>query len=315
MTFWSDLFKRKTEHTGEATGPVAAEVVPGGSQALEPVNAGGPKPGWWQRWRNPSRQERQLASLQSGYFEMIDLVRSIRDHLDRQQNVQSKVVEVLAKVPEALDGMKTLNAAANQQVEVLNVLRQQVESSVAHDRQLVDSMNRFNHTLTSMDETSRRSSSTISDLIARSRESEQLLRDVLRRSERRVMTLVLMVSLLIVAAAAAVGYWVWRLEWAPRQQIPAKIEHKASVLATPIIGLDVPTLSEPSKDVPPPKKAKPAHKKSEAKTGAAPKSGQVGPVEVKADVAAEALAPAAAPEKSPMPAPPEKPTDAKESQP
>ena len=139
-----------------------------------------------------SRRKQQALAMQNGYLEMVDLIRAIRSHLDRQETVQTTVLNMLAKVPDAMD----------RQHEVMTMFKQQLESGMENNRRLTDSMGNLNNTLASIDESQRASSRTITDLIGRSRESEQLLREVMRRSERR-MTGLLVLSI----AVATIFFW------------------------------------------------------------------------------------------------------------
>ena len=165
------------------------------------------KENWLARWRPGSKRDRQIAWLQAGYSETLDLMRSIRQHLDRQEDVQVKMANVLERLPESMDGLKSVNKAAEQQVVVLGLLRQQIEANVHHDQKLVESMDKFNQTLGLMDETSRNSGRTVTDLIEKSKSSETLLREVIERSERRFVFVTTLFVLVIVAAAAAFYYF------------------------------------------------------------------------------------------------------------
>lgn len=165
------------------------------------------KESWLSRWRPGSKRDRQIAWLQAGYSETLDLLRSIRRHLDRQEDVQIKMANVLERLPESMEGLKSVNKAAEQQVVVLGLLRQQIEANVHHDQKLVESMNKFNQTLGLMDETSRNSGRTVTDLIEKSKNSETLLREVIERSERRLVFVTTLFVLVIVAAAVAFYYF------------------------------------------------------------------------------------------------------------
>ncbi len=144
------------------------------------------KPGFLRRLFT-SRKKQQAVAIQNGYLEMVDLIRAIRSHLDRQENVQTSLLSMLEKVPEVMES----------QHEVMTIFKQQLESNMENDRRLTDSMGQLNSTLSGIDETQKSSSRTITDLIHRSRESEQLLREVMRRAERR-MTILLVVFFLLV---------------------------------------------------------------------------------------------------------------------
>lgn len=157
-----------------------------------------------------SRRDRQLAALQAGYTEMLGLMRSIREHLEHQQVVQQKMVQVLDRLPDTMEGLKDVGRAVEQQVEVLSLLRQQFEAADLHDRELADSMNRFNRTLAVMDETSRNSGRAVTQLIEKAAASEKMLHSAMERSERRFMVVTGLFTLLAVVVAGSVLWSVWK---------------------------------------------------------------------------------------------------------
>ena len=151
-----------------------------------------------------SRKKQQAVAIQNGYLEMVDLIRAIRCHLDRQENVQTSLLSMLEKVPDVME----------RQQEVMTIFKQQLENGMENNRRLTDSMGNLNNTLASMDESQRASSRTVTDLIHRSRESEQLLREVMRRAERR-MTILLVIFFLLV-----IGMGFYFVRWQNRSETP-----------------------------------------------------------------------------------------------
>ena len=220
------------------------------------------KPGFLRRLFT-SRKKQQAVAIQNGYLEMVDLIRAIRSHLDRQETVQTSVLSMLEKVPDVME----------RQHEVMTIFKQQLENGMENNRRLTDSMGNLNHTLASMDEAQRASSRTVTDLIHRSRESEQLLREVMRRAERR-MTILLVVFFLLVVAMGA--YFV---RWKPRaDKAPAKAAVAAAAVeearAEPVAG--APVVSEPApreeKAEAPPAPVKKKRAKDPSKAKPEPKS-------------------------------------------
>jgi hypothetical protein len=178
------------------------------------------KPGFLRRLFM-SRKQQQAVAMQNGYLEMVDLIRAIRSHLDRQESVQTRVLTMLEKVPDAMD----------RQHEVMSLFKQQLETGMENNRRLTDSMGNLNHTLASMDETQRASSRTVTDLIHRSRESEQLLREVMRRAERRMTILLAVFVLLVVGIVVYFGRGLDRRTAAPAPEAaPADVP---GILAVP----------------------------------------------------------------------------------
>ena len=149
-----------------------------------------------------SRKKQQAVAIQNGYLEMVDLIRAIRCHLDRQENVQTSLLSMLEKVPDVME----------RQQEVMSIFKQQLENGMENNRRLTDSMGNLNNTLASMDESQRASSRTVTDLIHRSRESEQLLREVMRRAERRMTILLIIFFLLVIGMGAYFIHWQTRTD-------------------------------------------------------------------------------------------------------
>ena len=182
--------------------------------------------------------------MQNGYLEMVDLIRAIRAHLDRQENVQTSVLAMLEKVPGAMD----------RQHEVMTMFKQQLDNGMENNRRLTESMGNLNNTLSAMDESQKASSRTVTDLIHRSRESEQLLREVMRRSERRMTALVIFFFLAVVALGLAFVRWQTRAI-----QAAAPVVAVVSPAAAPAPAPERPEFAVPEPPAPPPA---PAEKKT-----------------------------------------------------
>ena len=215
---------------------------PGGALSVPPP-VPQKKPGFLRRLFT-SRKKQQTAAMQHGYLEMVDLIRAIRSHLDRQETVQTRVLAMLEKVPGAMD----------RQHEVMTMFKQQLENGMENNRRLTDSMGNLNNTLSAMDESQKASSRTITDLIHRSRESEQLLREVMRRSERRMTALVIFFFLAVVA----LGFYFVRF---PRR--PA-VSRPAAPAAAAVVAVPAPAPAPPAAEKPADKKPVSVAPKKEA---------------------------------------------------
>ncbi len=252
---------------------------PGGALSVPPP-VPQKKPGFLRRLFT-SRKKQQAVAMQNGYLEMVDLIRAIRSHLDRQETVQTSVLSMLEKVPGAMD----------RQHEVMTMFKQQLESGMENNRRLTDSMGNLNNTLAAMDESQKASSRTITDLIHRSRESEQLLREVMRRSERRMTALVIFFFLAVVALGF---YFVRGADRAAPAPAPAVVAEKPAPAPAPAAEKPAPP-AEKSEFVPPAKPAgeqtadiQPAPaKKDRFKTKAKAKDAPKPPAEPAAAPAAE----------------------------
>ena len=231
---------------------------PGGALSVPPP-VPQKKPGFLRRLFT-SRKKQQAVAMQNGYLEMVDLIRAIRSHLDRQETVQTSVLTMLEKVPGAMD----------RQHEVMTMFKQQLENGMENNRRLTDSMGNLNNTLSAMDESQKASSRTITDLIHRSRESEQLLREVMRRSERRMTALVIFFFLAVVALGFYFVRGADRAAPAPAaEQAPAVAADKAEPAPAPAAEKPAAPAEEKAAEASPApaKKEKAKHK---AKTKAAP---------------------------------------------
>ncbi len=197
--------------------PPEAEVMPPENEALSmPPPLPMKKPGLLRRIFT-SRKKQQAVAMQNGYLEMVDLARSIRTHLDRQEDVQARVLTMLEKVPDTMD----------RQHEVMTLFKKQLEGNLENDRKLTESMGQLNGTLSAMDESQKSSTRTVTDLIHRSRESEQLLREVMRRAERRMTILLAFFFLLVMG----LGFYFLR-----GQNRPVQPAVEASIASTVGVG-------------------------------------------------------------------------------
>ncbi len=161
MTNW---FQKVRDKYAELVGPKEHEYIDVRPENIEEHAAGmegSQGSGFLSKLHHVSKRDQQIATLQAGYTELLDLVRSIREHLDKQGQAQE---------------------------------------------QIVASVDRFNNTLTLMDETSKRSSDTMAQMAGRARESETLLRTMLERSERR---LVILICLLLLVTFSVLGFGIY----------------------------------------------------------------------------------------------------------
>ena len=229
------------------------------------------KPGFLRRLFT-SRKKQQAVAMQNGYVEMVDLIRAIRSHLDRQETVQTRVLTMLEKVPDAME----------RQHEVMTIFKQQLENGMENNRRLTDSMGNLNNTLSAMDESQKASSRTITDLIHRSRESEQLLREVMRRAERRMTILLVVFFLLVIGLGFAFSRRPLRAEKAPGQAAVVAGAEKAAAPAAETAAVTEPAKEEAAQEAAP----LPEKKKKSRKAKAEPQ-----PVEPAQPVAAPAESP------------------------
>ncbi len=170
-------------------------------------DTGEKKGGWLTRWRQPKRQEKQLATLQEGFNELVGLTRSIREHMEQQARTQATLVEMMEHLPGAVEGLKGVGDATKQQTETLSLLKQQLEAAARNEDHMMESMRSFNKTLALMDDLSKSTSQTVSSMADRTRDSEDLLRTILERSERRLIYMIVTV-MIVTLTVLGVGLYI-----------------------------------------------------------------------------------------------------------
>lgn len=165
--------------------------------------------GWLARWRAPRKQEQRLATLQEGFSELVGLTRSIREHMEQQAHMQRTLVEMMAHIPGAVEGLKSVGRATEQQTQTLNLLKQQLESAARNEQHMADSMVQFQKTLSVMGEMSQNTTRTVTSMAERAADSDAVLRRMLERSEKRLVYMIVSLMVLAVAVVGA-GWYITR---------------------------------------------------------------------------------------------------------
>ena len=168
--------------------------------SLEPVQP--PKPKWWKKFKPGHKREVQMQSMQSGYQEVLGLVRSMRDNLDGQMESQKLLLEFMSELPGVADGLKNVGKATEQQKEMLNVIKGQMESNLDHNVAISSSMEKFNDTLFTMDDTTRK-------ILEGARATEDSLKDMLERSERRLVMITTFLIIAILGVGGGFFYFIY----------------------------------------------------------------------------------------------------------
>jgi len=238
MAGWWKRFVKWRREVAEQSGEPYLDVTPEKEQSVMAAQEeDGRQGGWLSKWRAPKRREQQLATLQQGFSELVDLTRSIRAHMDQQAATQKTLLDMMQQLPGAVEGLKSVGKASEQQTETLALLRKQLESAARNEDHMVESMRSFNKTLTLMDEMSQRTSQTVSSMADRTRDSEDMLRNILERSERRlVYTIVtlMVVTLTVLGVGLYVGFSGHTMtgvmiEPTPLPAVSETFEHKKSI--------------------------------------------------------------------------------------
>lgn len=188
----------------------------------------------------PSRQ-RSLAQLQQGYDEVMGLVRKVNDHLDAQTQRTEQMLEMVEKLPAALEAIPEINrqnarlielvsehlregkrrdnelnqsleklsSSSTQQTEVLGLLQQQFDASTQSSQQMTETLGSFSKCLSDLAATNNRSTDILSKIVQENEQREVRMAEMARRSDRWnwaiISTLIIGVLLL-----AGIGITLWQ---------------------------------------------------------------------------------------------------------
>lgn len=237
MPGWWKQFLKWRKSVAEQTGEQSfIDVTPEQEQKNMESKEEPRRGGWLSKWRAPKKREQQMATLQEGFNELVDLTRSIREHMDQQAQTQKTLLDMMNHIPGAVEGLKSVGKATEQQTETLALLKQQLEASARNEDHMVESMRSFNKTLALMDDMSKRTSQTVSSMADRTRDSEDLLRNILERSERRLVWMIvtlMVVTLSVIGAGLYIGLGARpssvMIEPAESPAVLETFEHKKSI--------------------------------------------------------------------------------------
>lgn len=205
--WWKQFLAWRRKVVEETGGAPYIDVSAEDKESMNADHEGEKKGGWLTRWRQPRRQEKQLATLQEGFNELVGLTQSIREHMQQQARTQATLVEMMEHLPGAVESLKGVGEATKQQTETLGLLKQQLEAGARNEDHMMESMRSFNKTLALMDDLSKSTSQTVSSMSDRTRDSEDMLRTILERSERRLIYMIVTVTL-VTLTVLGVGLYI-----------------------------------------------------------------------------------------------------------
>lgn len=175
-----------------------------------------------------SARPRSLGEIQRGYDEVMGLVRKISDHLDQQTERTEKVVDLLDRLPTAIDALpeinrqnsrlldvlsdhleqtrnreSALNTTLNRltensthQTEVLGLLQQQLDASSRTAEQMSETMDRFRDALANLAATSNRSTELLSRMMESTNQRESRLEAMFEHAQRWIIGSAIFLSVL-----------------------------------------------------------------------------------------------------------------------
>ena len=193
--------------------------APGAPAAAASNNSA--KPSILARVTGNAKREQSVNQLQEGFTEVVDLIRTVRVHLDQQADRSDRLLSLMENLPGALEAIpeasrnqsrmaesmashadqqnkaitrlnETLGSmatASEHQSQVMGVLQQQIESSRRTDEQLLGSFSAVNQTLIQLSQSSQASVQTLRKVTDQSDRSSQRIEDLMRRNSRTMTTM------------------------------------------------------------------------------------------------------------------------------
>jgi hypothetical protein len=218
------------DDAGEGGGVAVASVaVASGSD--EPASGGVIR-------RSGNSRDSAIAKLEHGYNEVVDLLQSVRNHMETQSQRSERLVQIMEGLPDAL---RSLPEASRNQARMLETIESQIErqtstsqklttaleglarSTEHHDQSLdaiqehlaagqhtgekmLSSLSNLNGTLGALGESNHASTGLLRTLAERSRQTDEQVRELFHRNQKH-MTIMSVVSWsLAIVALTVAGY-------------------------------------------------------------------------------------------------------------
>jgi len=143
----------------------------------------------WAFWKKGRQRDEQLIRLSEGYVEMVDMVRSIRDQADAQYQNNLILRESLVHLPSAIQSLEGFGKSHEQVGVALEKINEQMETNLAKDERMANTMDGFNDTLKVMNGTTKATIQTFDRVQERMRDSDIRMENLfsnVRQSEEKV---------------------------------------------------------------------------------------------------------------------------------
>lgn len=201
------------------------------------ANDGGGASRWLPRMPGAKRDE-AINQLREGFDEVVDLVRTVRRHLDDQAERSERLLHKLDGLPEAMQSLQETNRnqtriaesveqhmerqqkdsqqlnqalgnlaqSTEHQGQVLGVLQEQIHASRQTDEQMLHSFSNVNQTLQQLSQTTQQSSRTLEQVSEQRSTSEQQMQELIRRTNKHMTIMTAANWALAVAALGVATY-------------------------------------------------------------------------------------------------------------
>ena len=185
-----------------------------------------------------AKRDQAIQNLQQGFGEVVDLIRTVRTHLDQQDQRSDRMLSLMENLPDALealpetnrnqarmaeaisthvdqqgrqanrlnDALSGLAQASEHQSQVMGVLQQQIEQARQTDEQLLSSFGAMNQTLVQLSESSQANVQAMQRVTEHTEKSDRRMEELVRTNKQH-MTALSVTSWVLAAAALGLAAW------------------------------------------------------------------------------------------------------------
>ncbi|MBI1372908.1 MAG: hypothetical protein GC159_09125 [Phycisphaera sp.] len=181
----------------------------------------GPSSGGFLARITGSRREQTIQNLQRGYEEVVELMKTVRGHMESQSDRADRLLTLMQRLPEALEALPetnrnqarmlelinshldqqthqaqrlnevigTLANSTEQNNQVMGVMQQQMDATRETDMKMLESYARMSDTLTGLHDSAKANVSALQTVSQHTRETDEKMEALLRRNARQMMVL------------------------------------------------------------------------------------------------------------------------------
>ncbi len=242
MGFWG-IF---TKHRTPAQTTVVAEVMQpgeGGPATLETPRLAQPPRSriGFLSFLPGARRDAAISQLQRGFDELVELIQTLRSHMNQQSQRADRMLDIMERLPMALEALPETNRnqarlvealhtyleqhgkqtyrlheavgslarATEQQSGVLNLMQAQVQDSRELDQQRFASINAVNESLHHLGANSEMSIETLRRICESSQQNDSRMEHLIERQARHMNVLTAVFSIVVLIALGAAVYALW----------------------------------------------------------------------------------------------------------
>ena len=176
----------------------------------------------------PRNKQELVVELQKNYTEVLELVRKVNAHLDRDPQRTARLMAIVERIPDALDTLPELRDQTRSAVDALRegaeqaamrdekvqstltTIRDRLDEARETETHLVGTLTEFRGSLQDMAQSSERSSGAIAAMNERNAQRDRELADILNLTRRWVVAAIVIGALGVSAAIIAIAFILTR---------------------------------------------------------------------------------------------------------